>query len=121
MASSKPVDELSTEEFEYIAAVIADETYEFDISKDGEYSLFTDWEGDGHFLPTITILHEVSEDEKQAEREKIETLLSDYDWFTYQRVTEIDVEEQNGISHAYFSDESIDSDIKKGVLQSSRF
>jgi len=68
MASNSPVDSLTQEEYDYIAAVINDEHYEFAISDDGEYLLFTEWESDGTFLPSVTILHDVDADEERAER-----------------------------------------------------
>lgn len=115
MASNSPVDGLTEEEYNFIAAVIEDSDYEFDISEDGEYSLFTDWEGDGFFLPSVTIMHTVHEDEKHAERDRIDSLLSDYDWFEYKTIDDIEVDTQSDISHAYFYNESINDDIREEV------
>lgn len=117
MASNSPVDGLTEEEYEFIAAVIEDENYEFDISDDGEYSLFTDWEGDGHFFPSITIMHEVNDDEKQAERDRIDSLLSKFNWFTYNEIDDIEVDRQSGLSHAYFYNEEIDEDVREKVAE----
>jgi len=113
---SEIIDTLSQEEYNYIASVIEDDNYEFPISDDEEYSLFTDWEGEGTFFPSVTILHNVNEDEAQAEIDRIERLLEEYDWFVYNRIT--DIQEEDGMAHAYFQDPEIDSDVKSAVENS---
>lgn len=118
MASNSPIDGLTEEEYNFIAAVIEDSNYEFDISDDGEYSLFTDFEGDGFFLPSVTIMHEIHDDEKQAERERLDSLLSEYDWFQYRNIDDIEVDRQSELSHAYFYNETIDDDVRETVAES---
>lgn len=116
MASNSPVSGLSQEEYDFIAAVIEDENYELSISSDDEYYLFTDWEGDGTFLPSITIMHSVPDEEVNSEKEKIDRLLSDYDWFVYSGIDSIEPD-NSGIAHAYFYDEKIDSSVREKVVE----
>ena len=96
---------LSETEFEYIAAVLTDENFEFTLDENDEFSFFTDWEGDGYFLPSVTVTNtELSDDEVE---ERVDSLLSEYDWFEY---AELEVDHQSGIRHVYFSGEKIDQE-----------
>lgn len=116
---SNLLDDLSEEEYNFIASVIEDSNYEFPISNDEEYSLFTDWEGDGFFLPTVTVMHNVNEDEESAERERVDNLMQEFDWFEYSRITDVENDEHSGVAHVYFdSNVSIASDVEDAVAES---
>lgn len=118
--TSSPVQGLAKEEYEYIRAVIEDRTHEFDIGGKGEYSLFTDFEGDGRFFPSVTILHLVENDEEidsDDEIEKINSLLANYPWFNYDRTSDFQDHEASGSSRLYFHNPSIDEETLESVRE----
>lgn len=103
--------DLTEDEFNFIAAVIEDENYEYFLDDDEEYSLFTDWEGDGYFMPSVTIMHSV--EDEGVEQQIVTDLLEDVDWLNNSYV---DIEtDGDTMGHAYFEPSSIDSDVREQV------
>lgn len=117
MATDSPVDGLTQDEYNYIAAVIEDENYEFDLDDAGEYSLFTDWEGDGEFFPSVTIMHSVADEETEEERQRVSDLTEGVDWFICDEVADIENDTTGDIAHAYFYGARIDDDVREAVAE----
>lgn len=118
MANESPVNDLTQEEYDFIAAVLEDENAEYPLDDEEEYILFTDWEGDGEFWPSVTILHSVSEDEQDEEKERISSLLEEVDWFEFDEMDSIDNDGSGDMAHAYFYGARIDHDMGEQVQMS---
>lgn len=117
MSNNRTVEELSTEEIEFIAAVVTDDVAELALDDDEEYVLFTDYEGDGRFLPTVDVYTDFDEVTEQEIEDKITDLLEDYDWFI---VDEYDAFQyhNNGSASLYFYNPRIRESVRDAVADS---
>lgn len=106
--------DLTEDEFNFIAAVITDEPYEYFLDENEEYSLFTDEEGDGYFMPSVTIFHTV--DDEDRESDIIQDMLDELSWLNAGYV-EIEADRHDNMAHGYFEPSSIDDDAREYVAE----